>query len=271
MGVDMLELQNGYMLNGDCLELMKDIADKSIDYVITSPPYNLNVKRKSGDMYNKKYISHQDHMSNDSYIEWQISIFKELCRILSTDGVILYNINYGGENNETLWLLLARLIENTDFTIADQIVWKKQVAIPNNRSKNKLTRICENVFVIVRKQEYMTFNTNKKVKSIVERTGQANYENVYNFIEAPNNNKGDHTKLHKATYSIELVQNLIDIYVKENSLVLDPFSGSGTTAIACINTNRNYICIEKDETYFNKSVERINNHVRTAKWLHVKR
>jgi DNA modification methylase len=60
-----------------------------------------------------------------------------------------------------MWLLIAEIIKQTDFTVADCISWKKQNALPNATSKNKLTRICEFIFVFVRKSEYLSFNTNK--------------------------------------------------------------------------------------------------------------
>lgn len=249
------------MLFGDCIQSMGLLPDGKISCVITSPPYNLNVQRKSGDMYNLKYTadSHADCMDNAQYIDWQISVFKAFDRVLSKNGAILYNINYGGENNETLWLLLGKIIEQTPFTIADQLVWRKKVAIPNNGSRNKVTRICENIFVICRKSEYLTFHSNKKVVS-VSRVGQKFYENVHNLIEAPNNNQGEHTKQHKATFSTELVEKLISMYVPEGGVVLDPFSGTGTTAVACINTQRKYVCIEKGESYHNLATERVTKH-----------
>jgi len=66
--------------------------------------------------------------------------------------------------------------------------------------------------------------------------------------------------LHPTQKPVALFEYLIKTYTNENDLVLDNCSGSGTTAIACINTNRRYICIERDETYHKKSIERMNNH-----------
>ena len=93
--------------------------------------------------------------------------------------------------------------------IADKITWKKRNALPNNSSKNKLTRICEDVFVFCRKDEYLTFNANKPVSSI-GTNGQTFYKCIYNFIEAPNNDGKN--PLNKATFSKELVTKLLDIY-----------------------------------------------------------
>lgn len=137
-----------------------------------------------------------------------VDIFNKIDNILSENGVVLWNISYGSDasvNTESIglmWLSIADIIRNTNFTVADRIIWKKNNALPNNVSKNKLTRICEDIFVFVRKNEYKTFNANKKVSSI-SKTGQKYYENIFNFIEAKNNDGS--CKLNKATFSSDLV------------------------------------------------------------------
>src|SRR5699024_7670454 len=65
---------------------------------------------------------------------------------------------------------------------------------------------------------------------------------------------------HGATFPLELVENILKNFTKESETVLDPFMGSGTTAIACMNTERNFIGFELDKTYYEKSLERISNH-----------
>lgn len=114
---------------------------------------------------------------------------------------------------------------------------EEKIRFPNNVSPNKLTRITEYVFVFCRKDEYKTFNTNKQVKSI-GKNGQKFYENIFNFIEAKNN---DGTcKLNKATYSSDLCEQLLKIYTPTGSNVYDPFMGTGTTAIACQNMDMDW-------------------------------
>ena len=245
---------------GDCLKVMDELIEKCIkvDSVITSPPYNIS--RKNGDDYSTKYGTYKDTLDNKEYIEWQTSLFNKIDLILNKNGVILYNINYGGENTDTLWLLLASIINNTNFTIIDQIAWKKKTAIPNNVSGRALTRIVENIFVIARKSELNTFMSNKKIIS-VSKSNQNIYENVYNFIEAPNNDKGEWCKIHKATYSVDLCEKLINMYVNKNKTILDPFMGSGTTGVACKHLNRNFIGIELDKDYFNIAKKRIDEAI----------
>lgn len=84
------------------------------------------------------------------------------------------------------WLVIADIIRNTEFTVADCIAWKKKNALPNNVSPNKCTRIVEYVFVFCRKSEYRTFHANKTVKSI-SKSGQKFYDVMYNYINAANN------------------------------------------------------------------------------------
>lgn len=231
----------------DCIQTMFKMTNK-VNAVITSPPYNTGgrVEYWSNKIVNgvriysqdKRYDKYLDTKSSDEYIDWTIELFKSYNNILEKDGCILYNISYGNESIETMWLLIAEIIKRTEFTVADCISWKKNTALPNTTSKNKLTRICEFVFVFVRKTEYLTFNTNKKVTTTSNK-GQDFYDVFYNYIEAPNNDESNN--LNKATYSTELVRKLLLLYTKENDLIYDSFMGTGTTAKACIIEKRNYI------------------------------
>jgi len=160
-----------------------------------------------------------------------------------------------------IWLVVADIIRRTNFTTSDCIVWKKGHAIPNNRSKNKLTRLVEYIFVFARKSELKTFHANKKVKSYIERTGQANYENVYNFVEAKNNDGSN--KLNKATFSTELVVKLMDLFGKEGGLVYDPFMGIGTTGNAAIEFGMDYVGSEISDKQVEYSEEKLHRVILT--------
>lgn len=234
--------------NENCDKTIHKFIDgnKKVDIILTSPPYNTarNVKtQKAIDTHNNRYDGYNDNMSEEEYSSWSVDLFNKFDKILAKDGVILYNLSYGSENPNCMWLTLGDIVRNTNFMIADNIIWKKGSALPNNVSSNKLTRITEYVFVICRKNEFKTFKANKK-KTKTSKTGQQYYENVYNFIEAPNNDGS--CNLNKATYSSELCEKLLNIYAVDNSIVFDPFMGTGTTAIACIKFNENknnMICI----------------------------
>lgn len=244
--------------NEDCFETMRSLHSK-VDIVLTSPPYNTSRTDKysmSKDKYNSRYVDFKDNKSDEEYINWTIDLFKAYDSILKKNGCVLYNLSYSSENTHLIWLTISDIIRNTEFTIADTIVWKKKSAIPNNRSSNKLTRITEYIFVFCRKSEIKTFKSNKKIVSVIEKTGQKNYENVYNFIEAKNNDGS--CKLNKATFSSDLCKQLLSMYAPANSVVYDSFMGTGTTAVACSAMNLTYIGSElsKDQCKFAK--ERIN-------------
>lgn len=250
--------------NEDCFITMNNMINDNIkvDNILTSPFYNTSRSskchntQKSRDNHEGRYDVHLDNMTDEEYINFTIKLFNKYDKILKKNGCIIYNLSYCSENTHLMWLVLADIIRKTNFTIADDIIWKKASALPNNVSPNKLTRIVEHIFVICRKDEFKTFNANKKVKSY-SKTGQKYYENIFNFIEAPNNDGSN--KLNKATFSSSLVKKLLYIYSKENSLVYDSFMGTGTTAVGCKEMNINYIGSELSKAQCDYAQERINN------------
>ena len=96
-----------------------------------------------------RYDIYLDDMTDDEYCDWSVKLFNSYDKILNKNGVILYNMSYGTEKPYVLWLTLSDIIRNTNFMIADCIIWKKKTALPNNVSKNKLTRITEFVLLFV--------------------------------------------------------------------------------------------------------------------------
>ena len=251
--------------NEDCFETMERMMEngEKVSIILTSPPYatsRSNVRTKKAlETYNSRYDICLDNMDEDQYVDWTIGLFRMFDEVLEENGVILYNISYGSENPNAMWRIPGAIIEDTDFMIADCIVWKKKCALPNNVSHNKLTRITEFVYVICRKSEFKTFNANKNITK-VGKNGQKYYENVFNFVEAPNNDGP--CELNKATYSSDLCLFLLNIYAKENSVVYDPFMGTGTTAIACYKfcQSESMVCIGSELS--EKQVEYSRNRLR---------
>ena len=233
---------------------MKRIESNTIDLIITSPPYNI-IRPNSTD---RGYDLYKDGMSNDEYIDWTLDMFKQFERCLVKDGIVLYNMSYGTENTILMSLVVADVIRKSDFILADIIVWKKKSATPNNVSHNKTTRIVEYIYVFCRKDEFHTFKCNKQ-KLKERESGQAIYENVYNFISAPNNDGS--TDLNKATFSSKMVRKLLSIYAPPNSLVYDPFMGTGSTAVACIVDGHRYIGSEISNKQCQYAEKRIQPYI----------
>jgi len=243
----MIEINKIY--NEDNLITMSNIPDLYLNGIITSPPYNISTKRN--DCYYNNGYSSNDGLSEDKYLETRINEFKEFERILKDDGVICYNISYHNENPILPILLLSKIHNETNLTLADIIIWKKKVAMPFQTSPTKLSRVCELIYVIVKKDQLHTFRSNKDISKINEKTGQKFYKNYTNIIEAKNND-GFKSKL-KASFSSELVEKLIHIYFPEDSLIYDPFIGIGTTAKGCINKKCNYIGSEIEKEFIEDS------------------
>jgi DNA modification methylase len=232
------------IFNEDCLVTMERLElQRQVDLVLTSPPYNTS-RPGDADKYCSRYDSFSDLISDREYIDWTIKIFNGYDKILKENGCVLFNLSYSSEKPYLVWMLIAEVIKKTNFITADTIIWKKSCALPNNASSNKLTRIIEYVFVMCRKDELKTFKCNKKVRTI-STTGQKFYENIFNFIEAKNNDGSN--ELNKATFSTNFVRKLLAIYAQPNSLVYDSFMGTGTTARGCILENQQFIGSELSE------------------------
>ena len=248
-------MNTNIIYNEDCFETMKRMYAEQCNVILTSPFYNtnkkagksrtlLNTKVKDGQYDYVRYDTHIDDMTNDEYCDFTVNLFNNFDKVLSSNGCILYNINYGAENTEGMFRAINAIITQTNFTIADVIMWKKSTAIPNSCSSNRLTRIWEFVFVICRKNELKSFHCNKKIKSY-RKTGQPAYENIYNIIEAKNNDGS--CPYNKATFSTELCEKLLELYAPKNGVVYDCFMGSGTTAVACKKMGLQYIGSEISE------------------------
>ena len=246
-------MEKDTIYNMDCVEGLHKMAQdgNKVDCILSSPPYNItspNLSDRGYDTYNDR------SMDNEQYSNWLCSIFYLAESILVPNGKILWNMSYGAENTEAMSLFVADAIRKTDFTLADIIVWRKNSAFPNDSSPNRLTRICEFIYVFVRKNELATFSTNKKVVGKIVNNQNA-YENKFNLILAKNND--ENCPLNKATYSVDLCRQLLSFYCKKGDLVLDPFMGTGTTAVASKSLEMHYIGFELSEAQCKWAKERL--------------
>ena len=240
----MVQLNKIY--NEDCVSLMHKMIDKHIkcDLVLTSPPYNMT-SRKGGYADTGRYDVYEDWKSEEDYIGWTIHIFDLFEKILNENRGILYNFSYSIENPSLPYKLVSAIEQKTDFTLIDTIIWKKKC------------RNWEFVWVFVRKDEVNSYDNNRRIKSVSEKTGQKYYEAIYNFVDAANND--GKCPYNQATYSSELCDKLLDIYCQDGWTVYDPFIGSGTTAVSCVKRGLNYIGSEISGQQCKFAEERINN------------
>lgn len=261
--------------NEDCLHTMERMSKENtkVDVILTSPPYNISRGVSTDEEISKhksKYKDFKDNMPNEEYRKFIINVVNHYDTILKDNGVILFNVSYAScvetdSRCSDMIKLMYDIVMGTNFDIADIIVWKKKSALPNNRSSNKLTRIVEYVFVLCRKDEYSTFKCNKKLVSFNEDKNLRFYENVFNFVEAKNNDGIN--DLNKATYSVELCEKLLTVYAQPNSVIYDSFNGTGTTGVAALKLGHIYIGSEISKEQCEFSINRLSGNVEESNHL----
>ncbi|MCI0501759.1 MAG: hypothetical protein L0Y61_08465, partial [Epsilonproteobacteria bacterium] len=106
--------------NENCIITMQKLSNSSVDGIITSPPYNINTERS--DMYYKNGYSEIDNLTESEYLKIRVAEFNEFSRIVRDKGVICYNISYAKENPVLPTLLISKVHNETDLTVADIIV-----------------------------------------------------------------------------------------------------------------------------------------------------
>ena len=228
----MIELNTIY--NEDCLEGMKRIPDKSVDIIVTSPPYNIG-KMHSNTTQHGSYSGND--MKEDDYQQWQLELLAEMYRVLKDEGSLFYNhkvrIKKGKAIHPLEWLL------KTEFILKQEITW--DMGKSANCDKIRFFPFSERVYWLSKSPKTKLHNAN-------------NLSDVWRVVP---------THKRKETGHIAVMPNeIVNIILEsvEGDIILDPFMGSGTTAIAAINTNRNFIGFELDETYYNLSLDRIAKH-----------
>ena len=251
----MFELNKIY--NEDCFKTIDRMVSENIkvDTILTSPPYNMT-SRKGGYADTGRYDVYEDWKTEEDYINWAINLFNKFELILNNQRSIIYNFSYSIENPSLPYKLVSDIVKNTDFDIIE-------CGLPFPANGKRLCRNWEYVFVFVRKEEVNTYENNRRVKSISEKTGQRYYEAIYNFVEAPNND--GKCPYNQATYSSELCDKLLDIYTKDGWVVYDPFMGSGTTAVSCKRRRLKYIGSEISEAQVEYSNNRLNKFLEENK------
>jgi len=243
--------------NGDCLEVMKTIPDNSIDAIITDPPYGTTACKW------------------DSVIDFEL-MWEQLNRIIKPNGaVVLFgsepfssalrmsnikNYKYDWIWNKVLGknFLLAKKMPLKSHEIIS-VFYKKQPTYNPQRTEKKSDS------TLKREKRKMDCND----KSISEHYGRIKRVNsdsdykypvtIQTFKQQNKSNQFLKKVFHPTQKPVELMEYLIKTYTNENETVLDFTMGSGSTGVACKNTNRNFIGIEQDEKYFKIAKERIEH------------
>lgn len=252
------------LYQGDCLEIMKDITNKSIDMILTDPSYGTTACKW------------------DSIISLE-SMWKESKRLIKDNGIIVLTASQPfttvliGSNMEMFkYTWVWDKVHGSNFLNLKNRPWKNhedivifsQTAnftfnpIPTMRSEKSLIRTSENETNHRRKgrdgivQHYGSYITG------MTDTPKGGKKHPIDIIQFTSVGKGRHDYKHPTKKPVKLMEYLIKTYTNENEIVLDFAMGSGTTGVACKQLNRRFIGIELDKEYFKIAEERINKAIR---------
>lgn len=225
------------LYNGDCLEIMKTMPDKSIDCIITDPPYNIDYDEWDNEFNIKKAI-------------------EECSRIIKDDGNIIL---FQGWSN----VCKTKEIMDKYWEIQNWIIWDR---IKGRGAKHNVVSTREDIlwYCNGNKPTFNKIYSNipKKTGGMGIKNGQKNraLSNVWYDI-SPIVPWSKERVNHPTQKPMQLLERIVTLYTNEGDTVLDFTMGSGTTGVACKNLNRNFIGIELDENYFKIAKDRIEGTI----------
>ena len=228
---------NYKLYQGDCLEVMKNIEDGSVDLVVTDPPYE--IATTGAGMYkqaDKQYVKELNGMK-DGFSE---EVLDELCRVMKKINIyffcsqkqIIPLLDYFVNKKKCNWNILS---------------WHKTNPIP----------ACGNKYLT--DTEFILFFREKGVKVY------GSFDTKRTWYATPLNQSDKKKYGHPTVKPLSILENLVVNSSQEGEVVLDCFMGSGSTGVACLNTNRDFIGIELDEGYFNIAQNRIEEAANKTK------
>lgn len=277
-------MSNIQILEGDAFELIKQLPDKSVNLVITSPPYadiigygkNISVKKPT------------------EYVDWLLPLFNEIERVLTDDGSFILNINHyikNGVVNPFVYELIYRSQKETKLKLYSDYYWHKMSGIPNGGAK-RFRDMTEFIFHFVKNPKNIKFYMDRVLEKPAEETlkraqyqwsatnhgkvedgvrvgkNSVSYNNILkngirpdNVFRFPTANKAkDNTIKHPAPFYYELPEYFIKFLTDEGDNVLDPFGGIMTTGIPCKEHNRNFIGYDMNPLYVEFGIKRLDNY-----------
>lgn len=282
------------LIKGDCLEKMKNIPDKSIDMILCDLPYGTTRIKWDTIIPLEDFISvyinkKRVNISRENWLLYNINKLKEY----DIDKINKY---FETNKKEGLWSIYNRIIKDNGVIVLfaqtpfDKVlgcsnlkmlryewIWEKTQATGFLNANKMPLKAHENILVFYKKLP--TYNPQKTqghtpVHSYTKYISTQNNTELYGKMKEEISGGGETDRfprsvqifasdkqkehLHPTQKPIALLEYLIKTYTNENEIILDNCMGSGSTGIACLNTNRNFIGIEKDEKYFNIAKKRID-------------
>lgn len=243
----MLKLNEIY--NMDCVDFLKSIDENSVDLIVSSPPYNLGID----------YDIYHDNMSWDDYIAWCVDWFTECYRVLKDDGRMCINhyLNFNDRRREDRFPLFdfRNIQENIGFNVSKLILWE-DITVSKltswgswlSASAPYIQQPYEGILISYKNQ------WKKQSKGISTITKEDFMEGVSGVWKI----RPDTKSLTKASFPVKLPERCINLLTYKGDVVVDPFMGSGSTAIAALKTERIFIGCDISSNYCDIARKRID-------------
>jgi len=252
------------LLHGDCLEKMAEIPDGSVDLTVTSPPYD-NLRTYEGTLNWNEDI-------------WK-QVLEQLYRVTKQGGVVVWVVGdatiKGSETGTSF--KQALYAKEIGFNLHDTMIWDKGCFTAP--CVNRYGNVFEYMFILSKgspksstliqdrrnkKAGQKIYGTKREADGSMKMTSKhgtvrSDYGQRFNIWSQPCVQSHAERTEHPAQFPLKLAHDHILSWSNKGDTVLDPFMGSGTTGVACLNTNRSFIGIEKNLSYFNLATDRIRN------------
>lgn len=270
------------VLCGDCETVLKELPDNSVDLIFTSPPYA------------KQRWSTYGGIAPDKYVDWFLPKAKEFKRVLKPKGTFLLNIKEpvvrGQRHTYVIDLILA--LKEDGWFWTEEFIWHKKNSFPG-KWPNRFRDAWERILQFNKEKKFKMYQDSVKVKigdwaktrlqnlseadktRDMSRVGSGFGKNISNWLGKRKVYPTNVLQLptvsanmnHSAVFPEDLPEWFIKLFTKRGDVVLDPFLGSGTTAVVAVSLARNYIGIEKEAEYCKLAKQRIEQQQVDTKLL----
>lgn len=262
LGTPYFQTENSLIYNGDCLEFMRKVEFCYVDLTITSPPYNIG----------KEY---EEALPLDEYISWCKTWMAEIYRLTKPNGSFWLNVGYLSIPGKAKALPISwLLLDKTDFFLVQEIIWNYGAGVAGKRFFSPRN---EKILWYVKDSKNYTFNLDKIRDPNVKYPNQKkngklrcnplgkNPTDVWRIpkVTSGENRSSKERTTHPAQFPEAMIDRIIKASSNEGNLVMDPFLGSGTSAIVALKNNRKFIGFETSKGYCEITKERIMDYLET--------